>query len=353
MTPQRIAVLRALQLGDMLCVVPALRALRKACPQAEITLIGLPWAHEFVRRYARYVDDFVAFPGMRGFPEQPANEDAVPAFIGQMRERRFDLVLQMHGSGELSNPLAASFGARLLAGFHPATAVVADPHHFVPWIEEESEVLRFLRLLAKLGIPDAGTHLEFPLNEQDFGHLRAVAPDLADSGEYACVHPGSRMGSRRWPAARFAEVATRLAEAGLQVVLTGSASESSLTEAVRAKIPGRVLDLTGRTTLGSLAAVVAGARLVLCNDTGISHIAAAVATPSVVVSSGANARRWAPLDTSRHRVLWVQTACRPCLHVECPFDDHPCATGVTVDEVWQSVRATLESTAPQTALRFG
>jgi ADP-heptose:LPS heptosyltransferase len=92
------------------------------------------------------------------------------------------------------------------------------------------------------------------------------------------------------------------------------------------------VDLAGKTSLGGLAALVARARLVLANDTGISHIAAALQAPSVIVASGSDPRRWAPLDRRRHRVLWHPAACRPCAHAACPIG-HPCALGVSDERV--------------------
>src|SRR4051812_19354884 len=77
---KKLAVFRALRLGDMLCSVPALRALRLALPRARISLVGLPWAEQFVGRFHKYIDDFFAFPGHPAFPEQPAREDRIPAF---------------------------------------------------------------------------------------------------------------------------------------------------------------------------------------------------------------------------------------------------------------------------------
>jgi ADP-heptose:LPS heptosyltransferase len=107
------------------------------------------------------------------------------------------------------------------------------------------------------------------------------------------------MPERRWPAERFAAVADR----GLKVVLTGTAAEADLTRAVADAMAAPSADLVGRTDLGATAALIARARLVVCNDTGVSHVAVAVRTPRVAVSTGDNPARWVPTDAARHCVL--------------------------------------------------
>jgi ADP-heptose:LPS heptosyltransferase len=338
---KRIAVFRALQLGDMLCAVPALRALREAAPYASITLIGLPWAAGFASRFDDYIDDFLEFPGFPGLPEHTPALDKLPQFIAGAQERRFDLALQMHGSGSLSNPLTAILGASHNAGFYMPGQYCPDPGRFFQWNEREHEVLRYVRFMSLLGAPEQGTHLEFPLLESDQQALLRSDTDLPAPGSYACIHPGSRLPSRRWPPERFAEIADRLAAAGLKIVLTGSASEATLTRSVKKAMRMPALDLTGKTELGALAVLISGARLMVCNDTGVSHIASALATPSIVISSGADAERWAPLDRERHRVLHHAIECRPCAHESCPLPDHPCSRNVSVEMVWEETAALL------------
>ncbi|MGV3653240.1 MAG: glycosyltransferase family 9 protein [Noviherbaspirillum sp.] len=338
---ESIAVLRALQLGDLLCAVPALRALRAAAPRARITLVGLPWAQSFAARFACYIDDFLALPGFPGLPEHAPDLAAIPVFFAAAQERRFDLALQMHGSGGLSNPLAVLLGATRTAGYYRPGEYCPEPATFLPWPEREHEVLRCLRLVEGLGAPACGTRLEFPVAQAERDALRRAAPELPPPGTYACVHPGARLASRRWMPERFAAVADRLAGAGLGIVLTGSAGEAGLTDAVRRAMRHPALDLAGRTGLGELAALLADARLLVCNDTGVSHVAAALGTPSVVVCNGADPERFAPLDSARHRVLHATVDCRPCLHEQCPLEGHPCAAGVDAAQVGAAAAALL------------
>ncbi len=325
----KIAVLRALQLGDLLCSVPALRAVKAAHPEANVVLVGLPWAKQFAARWSRYLDGFVEFPGFPGMSERAFDAAALPGFLERMNGEDFELALQMHGSGRFSNPLVKLFGAKRSAGFYESGRYCPDRESFLEWRDEEPEVLRWLRLVSHLGMPSRGSQLEFPLADSDWREYGSLG--LAGIA-YAVVHPGSQLPSRRWPAERFAQVADALAMEGLRVVLTGIRSEVALTRRVAQAMREPAMDLAGRTSLGGFAAVVARARLVVANDTSVSHIAAATRTPSIIVACGSDPRRWAPLNAELHRVIAHPVECRPCAHYECPIG-HPCALGVSVEEV--------------------
>jgi ADP-heptose:LPS heptosyltransferase len=301
---RKVAVFRALKIGDMLCAVPALRALRAALPNAELVLVGLPWAREFAARFAHLLDGFREFPGWPGLPEQVPQLERIPDFLAQMQAERFDLAVQLHGSGVIANPLVALFAAKQTAGFYPAGGYCPDAELFRPWPDDGLEVRRLLALTEFLGVPSRGEHLEFPLTDAD--HRAAAQAAELEPGGYVCVHPGASVPERRWPPESFAEVADALAARGYRVVLTGTAGEAHLTRAVADAMTAPALDLTGRTDLGATAALIASARLLVCNDTGVSHVAAAARTPSVVASFGDNPARWAPPDPRLHRVL-----CRP------------------------------------------
>ena len=337
----KLALLRALQLGDLLCAVPALRALRARYPDARMTLVGLPWAREFVERFGRYLDEFVEFPGYPGLAERTCDASALSAFFAETRSSEYDLALQMHGSGEVSNEVVARMGARHCAGFYRRGHPCPDPKRFIEWRSREHEVLRLLRLAAHLGAPAHGTALEFPLSDADWHEWASFG---LERGTYAVVHPGAQLASRRWPPERFAEVADAIAGDGLQLVLTGTAREAPIAQAVAGTMRNPVLDLTGLTSLGGLAALVARARLVVANDTGISHVAAALRTPSVIVASGSDVQRWAPLDRARHPVLYHDTECRPCAHARCPIG-HPCALGVSAAHVIREARSRMACAA--------
>ncbi len=107
-----IAIFRALQLGDMLNVIPAIRALRAAYPDAQITLLGLPWAEQFVKRFENYFNRFIHFPGYIGLPEQPFDEAAYQTFHQTIKNENFDLLLQMQGNGTVVNEMLLQWNAK-------------------------------------------------------------------------------------------------------------------------------------------------------------------------------------------------------------------------------------------------
>ncbi|HET9670296.1 MAG TPA: glycosyltransferase family 9 protein [Casimicrobiaceae bacterium] len=341
-SPRRIAVFRALQLGDLLCAVPALRALRSGYPEAEITLIGLPWAADFVRRFGGLVDRFVEFPGFPGLPEREPDIAALPRFLATAQAARYDLALQMHGRGDLTNSLVVALGAKVTAGFCPAGGPCPDPLNFLPWPEAGTEIHRTLALIDFLGLPRAGDRLEFPIGADEQAEAADIlARHRLSPGRFACVHPGARLYTRRWLPEYFAVVAEEIARHRVRVVLTGSGEEALLTRRIARMLPAAsVVDLAGQTRLGVFAAMLAQARLLVSNDTGVSHVAAALRVPSIVVSCGADPRRFAPLDHALHEVLHHPVGCRPCHHVHCPIG-HPCAHKLTPDRVVARVRARL------------
>ncbi len=308
MRGQGIAVVRPLYLGDLLCAVPALRALRAAAPDAPVTLVGLPWALEFAARFRSYVDRFVPFPGWPGIPEREPARSRLCGFYASCSGQPYDLVLQMHGDGRVMNGFVRSIPARVCAGFAPAAEEYPTPL-FTPYPTHLPERLRPVALLQHLGIEARGEEMEFPLDEADHREAARALREAAHAQgvevprDYVLIHPGSRSPDRRWAPGGFAAVADALAAEGCTVVLTGTDAESEVVDAVRHEMRAPAIDLVGRTSLGGAGALVQGARVLVSNDTGVSHLAAAVGTPSAVIFTGSDPARWAPLDRERHRPL--------------------------------------------------
>lgn len=298
-----ILILRALQLGDLLCAIPAIRALKEACRNSRIVLIGLPGAAGFANRFSNYFSGFINFPGFPGLIEQPFNPADFTSFISSLRRRKADLFIQMHGNGTISNDISVMSHASRLAGYYIEGCPRPDDL-YMPYPEEVSEVKRHLKLMEFLGIPAAGEHLEFPVFDAEREQYLRFSRSLGlETGGYVCVHPGARDVRRRWDPAKFAAIADAIAERGYRIVLTGARSESDTVAAVESAMRHPAVNAAGRTGLGELGLLIENARLLFTNDTGVSHIAAATGTPSIVVFLISDPVRWAPANASLHRVI--------------------------------------------------
>ncbi len=297
-----IAMLRALPgLGDMVCAVPALRAVRQRFPRARVALIGLWSSRWMLDGYPHYVDELLPVDGLPLLCPPPADTEGAMAALNAARDQRFDLAIQLHGDGTLSNLVTALIGARGCLVHHLPGQPAPEGAIAVTYAGRGHEIVRLLDLVEHLGVV-GDAQLEPPSYESQASGRQLVATLPVASGGLAVLHPGASSPARRWPPAGFAAVARYLLERDVVVVATGTQDERPLVEEVCRREPG-VIDLCGHTGVCDLAGVLSGARLVVSNDTGIAHLAAAVRVPSVVTFLGDDPGRWAPIDSVRHRVV--------------------------------------------------
>ncbi|MCA4135179.1 glycosyltransferase family 9 protein [Arthrobacter sp. M4] len=214
--------------------------------------------------------------------------------------------------------------------------------------EDQPEVARALGIARAAG---------FALPEGDDGKLRlrgvpeptGVVADAVGKGSYVVVHPGATAPARAWPALHHAAIVELLEAAGHRVVITGSASETSLTATV-AGPSGH--DLGGRTDLPTLAAVLAGAGVVITGNTGPAHLAAAVGTPVVCLFAPVvPAIRWAPYGVPLELLGDQEALCRNTRARDCPVPGHPCLSTVTPEQVLEAVERLLVGVSSLTTRR--
>jgi len=301
---RKIAIFRALQLGDLLCAMPAIKNLRLAYPYAEIVFIGLPSSQRLIERYTVLFDRFISFPGYPGLPEQPFNEQAFHVFSKQVKEEAFDLILQMQGNGTIVNAMLAPLSNGELAGFSIDEAELTQYPLLMPYPSFGHESLRHIALMKHLDVPIVTTEMFFPMQETDDQQLSHFALEA----NYVCMHCGSRGAWRQWPPAFFAQLADLCMLRNIQVVLTGTAEEIDLIQQVADLMKQEPLIVAGKTDLGSVAALLKRSKGLIANCTGVSHLAAALKVKSVIISMDGEPERWAPLNTDIHHTIdWTKT----------------------------------------------
>jgi ADP-heptose:LPS heptosyltransferase len=274
---KRLLALRALGLGDLLTALPALRALARAFP-GHRRLLACPPALEPLVALAGTVHELV--------PAAP-----LEPLAGRAELHGVDVAVNLHGRGPQSHRLLRTLEPGRLIAFACPPEHPAGPS----WRPGEHEVRRWCRMLAEHGIA------------ADPDDLDLAPPPLAASpaAGASVIHPGAASAARRWPTGRFAAVARALATEGHEVLVTGGRGEEALAARVAALagLPGADR-LAGRLDLAGLVALVAHARLLVCGDTGVAHLATALRTPSVVLFGPVPPDEWGPPPRPWHRALW-------------------------------------------------
>ena len=317
-----LVVLRALGLGDLLTVVPALRALADAFPRHP-RLLATPAALAPLARASGAVDEVVPAEG-----------------LGEPLHRRLHgagLAVNLHGRGPESHELLLAAEPRRLVAFaHPAVPASSQGPR---WRPDEHEVARWCRLLSESGIAADPARLDLELPPGPVPHGAQGA---------TLIHPGAASPSRRWPPERFAEVARSEMAKGRRVIVTGGPDEAELAGdvAARAGLPSGAVH-AGQSGVLTIARLVAAADRVLCGDTGIAHLATALRIPSVVLFGPTSPALWGPPpDRPWHRALWAGTSGDP--HGRLP---DPGLLAIDVDQVNEALAGLPAAEAPRPARR--
>ncbi|HJV51036.1 MAG TPA: lipopolysaccharide heptosyltransferase II [Noviherbaspirillum sp.] len=334
---RNILCLRLDYLGDVLMTTPALRALRQSLPGCRITLLTSPGGVQ-AAPFIPEIDDAIAYdaPWLKGGDAHDVAHNVAHdmAMIRLLRRRRFDAAVIFTVYSQ--NPLPAAllcYLARIplrLAHCHEnpyrlLSDWVRDPE---PQERVRHEVQRQLDLVATIGARTADTRLSFRVPPQDAAWaedcLRSLG--IARGRPWIVLHPGASAASRRYPAHHWRAVARELAaRLACALVFTGSAQEADLAEQIGAGLP-RAHALAGKLSLGQLAALIAAAPLLISNNTGPAHIAAALGTPVVDLYALTNPQHTPWQVTSR--VLFEDVPCRFCYKSVCPQGHHRCLEGV-------------------------
>jgi len=332
--PRKILVSRPGRLGDLLLAVPALRALKSSFPAAEIALITQPRLRRLASRYA-YVDRFLAFPGFPGMPSLIGRRQTV-AFLRRCQDEGYDLVLQCQGREPAAAIFASLLGGRFIAGYCRSPEVAAYLDRCLDWQDDEPDIRRLLRLVAAVGATARDERLEFPLWREDVAELDRhdeLRAALAADRRLVGLHPGAGAPAKHWSPRSFAALADALAIAhGCTIILLGGSADHAAVCDVKAAARTPRIVVAKPLSLGGLAALLARLDLYIGNDSGPSHLAVAMDTPSIAIFGPANPARWAPLDPVRHKAISAGVECSPCDYAVCPLD-HRCMTRVTVEAV--------------------
>jgi heptosyltransferase-2 len=342
--------------GDAVMALPALRELRRIFGGSYLTIAARPWVQGLFDSEG-LADNFISLDDARG----PFSR--VTRFIseaGRFRRQLFDFAVLLTNS--FGTALAArAGGAKRIAGYATdARRLLLDQViPFEPDYKSLHQVRYYLNIAAQIecsiyarsniDMRGGGSEPRLEANEEQKQHARSLLErfNIGVTGENATlvINPGAtNSGAKRWPAERFARTADRFNELqGFQTIIVGTAGDTSVAEEVARKMRSPAVVLAGQTSIAELKGLLAWARLVISNDTGTSHVSAALGIPTVVVFGPTEHISTRPLS-QRAAVVRHDVSCSPCMLRECPID-HRCMTRVEVDDVYAAAQTLLVSIA--------
>ena len=344
--PVKILIYHVGNIGDIIVATPVYRSIRKAFPEAKITLLtspgrrGLPGAKEVISPLS-LVNDLRMY-----YPEEMKSVKWLGEFFRGIKNDNYNFLVYLPANQWRFWHILRDMIFFRLTGIKYAIGFKIYEGYYLYKKYQQSpvnEVDRLIGLLEPLGITFGERTLEFPVEPDD----RSFASDLFHQYEIReerlkiIVHPGGKRPSKLWSREKFALLADKLIEEWEgQIILVGSVDEVEMVKEIIELIKYKVFNLSGKLTVSQLAAVIDRAELVISNDSGPMHIAAAVKTPVVALFSGVDIPNlWYPYG-DMHTVIRKEVNCSPCFRSSC--GEHYCMNEITVEEVFQAVKKSMD-----------
>lgn len=341
--PKKIMVRVPNWIGDAVISLPALVALRARFPKAEIVLVAKPWVSELYGRHPAVTRRIVydaegEHRGGRGFWR----------LVKALREEDFDFAVLFQNAFHAAwMAWWARVPVRIGYARDGRSFLLTDAVEAPPQAAYGHEAYYYLQLLFRAGLIEAiepvrEVRLALDLAEKQRATKQLTALGLGGPRFLAGLSPGASFGpAKQWLPERFAALADRLIEAfDAEVLIFGTPAEKPLAEAIAHEMEHTPLIIAGETTLREWMALAAQCQLVVSNDSGPMHVAAALGVPLVAVFGSTDARATGPIGP-RARVVKHRVACSPCGLRHCPIDFR-CMTSVSVEHVFKAAAELLE-----------
>lgn len=335
----RLALIKPSALGDIMHSLPVLTALRRRYPAAHITWI-VNRAYEPLLRGHPDLDDTLAFDRQAGRGGFAAGLWSGACFLGELRRRRFDLVVDLQGLLRTGIMALASGAVRRvgLAGAREGARWFYTDVVPVPDFEETHAVERYWRVVEALGgSGERVFRLPVAAEARQWGR-ETLEPYPRP---WLAVGVGSRWLTKRWPPAHFAALIRQAQQHfGGTAIFIGGGDEAALAWSAARNLSGPVLHLSGQTTLPQLAAVLAEADVLLANDTGPLHLAVALGRPVVAPYTCTQVGRTGPYGQAE-RAVATTVPCRGSLRKQCERQE--CFQELTPARLWPTLYGILQS----------
>lgn len=326
-SPQRILIIKPSAIGDIVHALPVLPRLRRKWPQAKLSWLVTPACAGMVERHP-LIDEVILFQRKRfgrGWYNPAAMFD-LAGFILELRRRQFDLVIDLQGLFRSAWVSRAS-GAPRRVGFSNArelAPVFYTDRVDCSWTNDHA-VERYLKVASYLGCPSGQVDFSFAVDDDD---RRFVEQAIPRGEKFAVLMPGTNWSTKRWPVERFAALVAPLRDRfGLETVVAGAPADRAITRQIPAKF-----DLTGKTNLRQVVALLERAKLVVANDTGPMHVAAALGIPLVAPYGPTEPGRTGPFGRA-DSVIRLNLPCSPCYSRTCSH--RSCMQWLEIDPILQ------------------